>query len=277
MKDSDAIYDRLVAETAGQWFAHCGNLLVWDWNHDEPGCCHPALVAQSHQDGKPFPAAVRSRDSGFFPALLRDEWTRAGFPAAKTPVARPVPDALGRMAWLVDLRKASRKTRCILGLACMRELRLPAWDFELQGLVFPGASKTSVIHVGGYGHICEPSVGDLVEVLEAMTPDDPETASFTLVHSAQCYLSMLMTLEGCIVQVRKWDDVRGLIYCHFQACMGVTSTPDRTLQNGCPVADCNHLPWAIAMSLALAFHARPDRLPEVAGIFWQDVSGEFTD
>lgn len=32
MTGGEESYDRLIAETAEQWFAHGGDLLVWDWD-----------------------------------------------------------------------------------------------------------------------------------------------------------------------------------------------------------------------------------------------------
>jgi hypothetical protein len=275
MTDGEESYDLLIAETAEQWFAHGGDLLVWDWDHDVPGTCHPAAVVGCHKNRKSFPSAVKSTDAGFFPALLSAEWQRAGLPVESMPVAVPVPDESGRMAWFLDLRRTNRLMRCMVGRACMRELRLPAWDFMLERLAFPGASKTSVIHFGESGHICEPAVVDLVEILEAMKPGDSKTGSFTLVHPGRSYLSMLMTFEGCIVHVRTWTDTRGLDFRHLQACAVENAVPCRIANGQIPTAEENYLPWNTGMSLALAYHAEPNRLPEVDGIFWQDVSGEF--
>lgn len=277
MNDGNMRYDRVISETARQWFGHCGNLLVWDWDHEVSGPCHPSVVARCHEDRTLFPAAVKKHSDGVLLAILREEWKRAGLTESKMPVPQPVPDHTGRMAWFLDLRKTTQKVRSVVGQACMREVQFPAWDFQSQGLAFAGASKTSVIHVGDDRHVCEPTMADLVEVLEAMKPEDSETGSFTLVHPGRSYLSMLMTLEGCIVQIRTWIDRLGMNFRHLQAGLVENALPCRIVGGGIPTAEENYLPWDIGMALALAYHANPNHLPQRDGIFWQDVSGEFSD
>ena len=277
MTDGEESYDLLIAETAEQWFAHGGDLLVWDWDHDVPGICHPAVVVGCYKNRKSFPSAVKSTDAGFFPALLSAEWQHAGLPVESMPVAVPVPDESGRMAWILDLRRTNRLMRCMVGRACMRESRLPAWDFMLERLAFPGASKTSVIHFGESGHICEPGMADLVEVLEAMTPGDSETGSFTRVHPKQGYLSMLMTRQGCIVQVRLCSDASGLDFRHYEARPVESAGMGRGSSGEARDAGDNHLPWVIGMDLALAYHTEPGGLPETSAIVWEEVTGDFND
>jgi hypothetical protein len=278
MTDGEESYDRLIAETAEQWFAHGGDLLVWDWDHDVPGTCHPAVVVGCHKSLKSFPSAVKSTDAGFFPGLLSAEWQRAGMPVESMPVAVPVPDESGRMAWFLDLRRSNRLMRCMVGRACMREPRLPAWDFMLERLAFPGASKTSVIHFGESGHICEPGMADLVEVLERMTPNDPERCSFTLVHpQGRGYFSMWMTKQGCVVHARRWSDARGLDFRHHEARFSEHAGMLRSGSDEALAAGENLLPWALGMELALAFHSAAGVLPEHHSGAWVDVTADFGD
>lgn len=278
MMNKEKDYDRLIAETAEHWFSRSGNLLVWKWDFDIPGTCHPDLVAKCYQTGNPFPLAVEAGDPEFLPVLLRSEWHRECLLERDMPVAVPVTDDCGRMAWFIDLEKATRRTRSLIGMACMRDIRLPAWDFRLNRLAFPGASKTSVIHVGESEHFCEPSVSDLVQVMESMIPDDPERSSFTLVHcQLQGYFSMKMTRQGCIVQIRRWSDPSGLDFQHYEARPVEHMGKEWRTASETPATGDNFLPWAIGMDLALAFHSATGTLPANTSVGWVEITEDFCD
>jgi len=79
-------YEKTVIEEAEKWFSVVGDLLVWDWDRDDPGRCHPLNLVSAWEDGRALPSQLRRREPDFLRQILVAEWERSGMPID------PIPD-----------------------------------------------------------------------------------------------------------------------------------------------------------------------------------------
>lgn len=262
-------YEKIVIEEAEKWFSDAGELLVWDWDHEVPGRCHPMTLVSAWEDGQPLPKQVSRRGQEFLTGVLRDEWVRSGLQLESIPSSHAWSDPDGRRVWLVNLATKEEHIRHAFGRALLRDASLPAWDFNWGNLVYPEYSKTCVISFDDGIYVYEPTEADLVAGIERLRPDAEEPNYLSLLYQQIGYFNLWLHPEGFLVEARSWYDLRQRTYTHWLAATVPVTVPCRQL-GGVDVAEENFLSLSEAAAMALAWLESPGQPPDYPGIFWTE-------
>jgi len=267
-----SLYEQVVAEEAEKWFSDSCELLVWDWDHDAPGRCHPLSVVRAWEDRRSLPPQVHRRQENYLRDVLQGEWKRSGLPLGTIPAADSWADGEGRRVWRVHLPllEYSEKVSHAFGRALLRDAGMPAWDFEWENLVCPEFSKTWVISLDDGEYIYEPTESTTMGVIEQIRSHPDLPSYFCLLQNRSGYFEANRYPEGAVVSMRLWHDLVERRFTHWSASVGA--------QFGCIVDlgdfqadESDLLPWAGVGPLALAFMSDPTAPPAQAGIIWRIV------
>lgn len=261
-------WEQVVTEEAAKWFPDCEDLLIWAWDDNVTGFCHPRLVVAAWEDRREFPAQVRVVDEGLLRRYLEDEWRGSGLDPATIPDMEARADATGRRAWRMDLSLESEEIRLAVGRATMRNEDLPAWDFDWENLACPEHSKTCIISTDDGRYLYEPGQAELMTLIEELRPEPNEPSYFTLMFRNRAYLQAWMHPEGVLTEIRQWHDIRERHFTHWRAATAENPLVCRTI-GGIPLAEENLLPLKEVGQLAMVFHSNPAVLPAHAGVLWQ--------
>ncbi len=264
-------YEAVVTEEAEAWFSVVGELLVWDWDCDQPGRCHPLEVVGAWEDRRALPRQVRRREDGYLRTVLEAEWSRSGLPASTIPGIEPWGDREGRRVWWVDLSEEFDETILhAFGRGLLRDASMPAWDFEWENLIYPEYSKTWVMSLDDGEYVYEPTESVAMGVIEGIRPFPDLPSYFCLLQQRSCYIKASCYREGAVVAMRIWHDLGERRFTHWQASVAPPS--------GCEVAvgdlevdESDLVPWSEVGPLALAVMDHPNVVPDHPGIQWRIV------
>jgi len=266
-------YEKTVIEEAENWFSVVNDLLVWDWDHDEPGRCHPLNVVSAWEDGRSLPSQVRRRESDFLRQILVAEWERSGMPIDSIPEIESWADGEGRRVWHVDLSdEVDEAILHAFGRALLRDAAMPAWDFEWENLIYPEYSKTWVISLDDGEYVYEPTEAAAMGVVEGIREFPDRPSYFCLLQQRSSYLQASRYPEGAVVSMRVWRDLGERRFTHWRASVAPPSGCEVTLDD-LKVDESDLVPWSEVGPLALAVMANPNEVPDRPRILWRVVEG----
>jgi hypothetical protein len=262
-------WEQVLTDEATKWFPDCEDILVWRWNAQDPGECHPLAVVRAWEEELDYPSQVAVAADVFLQDLLEKEWVRSGMAPETIPVLVPHADSTGRRAWRINLADSPEPVRLAVGRATLRGEDLPVWDFDWQNLAMPEQSKTCVISTDDGRYFYEPGIAEMMTFAEIMKPEPARPSYFMLLFRNRSHFQAWMHPEGVLTEIRLWRDVRAGRFTHWRAATARNVIPNRNIRGDLLVAEEDLIPWRLAMELALAYRKQPDSVPKLPGVFWR--------